>query len=507
MKKIVFATLISLVLSGCDNVAQNTLESPVQLEGVSDEALANLPNRFVDLPEPADFFEMPESLSERGQQKLLEAVAGSTLFAKQIRRKEQTGHVVIPGKEPDLVAAKLTLEAIHTNLASLSRQEPETYALIHHMTEDGYMEAWLIAPDGRVVSGRGDAPYTGLSQMSDDLGVTRMAGTRTLREQGEEELTPAEIANLEKEDRTKTAIEARRRGLKDAADSLLPGHVSDVLGSRAGRLLIVAAKDSGTAPYAALPLANGYLAENWSLVVMPDVLSLGEDQIGFDFGAIDINKAVIVGNPDLTSHTSQKWRDLPGAKEEALAVSNLLPDPNNTVLIGEKATTSALRRAISKRRDTGLVYIASHAVSNNNNPLTRSYIAMAQKHYWAGEIRVEQFPGWKNHHPLVVLSACQTGLGRTFEGGHFGISKTWKTAGAGQVVASLWNVDDKATNVLMTKFVTHLKAGIAPEFAMQKAQIDTLHYENRPNNRPYFNDPKKWASFTVFGQPSLNSAP
>ena len=180
----------------------------------------------------------------------------------------------------------------------------------------------------------------------------------------------------------------------------------------------------------------------------------------------------------------------------------MLDAPGNRLMIGEEATRRNLVRAIESRRDTGLVYIASHAVSHPRNPLTRGYVAMSGGHYYAGHIRQENFPGWDNNHPLVVLSACQTALGRTLEGGGFGIARTWTRAGAGQVAGSLWNVSDSATNVLMTNFMRQMKAGYAPEFAMQKAQLQTLRHVDDRGRQPFMNDPKMWASFTIFGKPS-----
>jgi CHAT domain-containing protein len=97
---------------------------------------------------------------------------------------------------------------------------------------------------------------------------------------------------------------------------------------------------------------------------------------------------------------------------------------------------------------------------------------------------------------LVVMSACQTALGRVFDGGTFGVARTWTNAGAGQVVASLWNVSDAATLRLMERFARALKTGQAPEQAMQSAQLETL--------KDYPNDPRLWASFTVIGKPTLS---
>lgn len=54
---------------------------------------------------------------------------------------------------------------------------------------------------------------------------------------------------------------------------------------------------------------------------------------------------------------------------------------------------------------------------------------------------------------LVVLSACQTGLGKIEDAGIIGLARAFKIAGAGEVVVSLWNVDDKVTAELMTSFI------------------------------------------------------
>src|SRR3546814_3015294 len=82
----------------------------------------------------------------------------------------------------------------------------------------------------------------------------------------------------------------------------------------------------------------------------------------------------------------------------------------------------------------GLVYIASHAVADPQNPLTRGFVAMAGEHYYAGYIRQEKFPDWKRQPPLVVVSACQTALGRVLDGGGFGVTQSWVEAGAGQEI-------------------------------------------------------------------------
>ena len=244
--------------------------------------------------------------------------------------------------------------------------------------------------------------------------------------------------------------------------------------------------------------------ENWSFVVVPDIGTLLEHNPVFDRDAIDISNAVVVGDPDLSGDERYDWSPLPGARLEAERVAKLLAIQPERVLIGSSATRRNLTSAIKKDPDIGMVYLATHAVSDRENPLTQGFIAMSGPggHYYPGHIRQEEFPGWDDHHPLVVISACQTALGRVMNAGNFGVARTWTKIGAGQVVASLWNVSDRATYILMSKFVDRLKAGDVPEIAMQTAQIATLRHKRSNGAQPYLNDPKMWASFMVYGKPS-----
>jgi len=79
---------------------------------------------------------------------------------------------------------------------------------------------------------------------------------------------------------------------------------------------------------------------------------------------------------------------------------------------------------------------------------------------------------------LVVLSACETGLGRGFYGqGVMGLQRAFHAAGARAVVASLWKVDDAATSVLMEQFYTNLWVKKMPKLeALRQAQITVLKY-------------------------------
>jgi CHAT domain-containing protein len=124
---------------------------------------------------------------------------------------------------------------------------------------------------------------------------------------------------------------------------------------------------------------------------------------------------------------------------------------------------------------------------------------------------------------LVVLSACETGLGEITGDGVFGLQRGFKKAGAQSILMSLWKVDDTATQMLMTQFYTNLTSGMSKRKSLLEAQRYVREYEtevevnnltswrqhqdqkssvenNTPTQtkkvRPY-SDPKYWAAFIL----------
>ena len=96
------------------------------------------------------------------------------------------------------------------------------------------------------------------------------------------------------------------------------------------------------------------------------------------------------------------------------------------------------------------------------------------------------------HSELVVLSACDTGLGRFFNGeGVVGLSRAFLCAGAEAVCVSLWRVADASTPELMRVFYDKLLAGTPKRLALQAPQLEML---NSPQARP-----SQWAPFVLFG--------
>lgn len=105
---------------------------------------------------------------------------------------------------------------------------------------------------------------------------------------------------------------------------------------------------------------------------------------------------------------------------------------------------------------------------------------------------------------LVVLSACQTGLGEIRGDGVFGLQRGFKKAGANTLLMSLWKVDDEATRLLMTKFYESFLSGKTKYEALKEAQNYLRNYEGQTKMatsgnetiRP-FQDPRYWAAFIL----------
>jgi len=96
---------------------------------------------------------------------------------------------------------------------------------------------------------------------------------------------------------------------------------------------------------------------------------------------------------------------------------------------------------------------------------------------------------------LTVLSACQTALGKDIKGeGFVGLTQSFMSAGSKSVVASLWEVDDRATAILMADFYkSMLQQGMTPAAALRSTKLKMMQQEQW--RAPYF-----WAGFVLQGE-------
>jgi len=94
---------------------------------------------------------------------------------------------------------------------------------------------------------------------------------------------------------------------------------------------------------------------------------------------------------------------------------------------------------------------------------------------------------------LVVLSACETGLGEIHEGeGVYGLRRSFQEAGVAEVVSSLWEVSDAGTQALMTEFYDKLLSGVPAREALREVQLDLI-------DSPEWGYPYIWSAFMIVG--------
>ena len=111
-----------------------------------------------------------------------------------------------------------------------------------------------------------------------------------------------------------------------------------------------------------------------------------------------------------------------------------------------------------------------------------------------GFLRLNEIYNLKLNADIVVLSACQTTLGESARGeGIVGLTRGFLYAGAPQVLASLWSVDDRATTEFLRRFYDALlRRGLPAAAALQSAQLALL-------NDPGWKDPYYWSAFVLQG--------
>lgn len=159
---------------------------------------------------------------------------------------------------------------------------------------------------------------------------------------------------------------------------------------------------------------------------------------------------------------------------------------NLKTVIGEDVQTS------------GIIHLATHGIINSDFPeLSGVVFSLVDENGnpQDGFLRLYEIYNLRLGANLVVLSACETALGKEIKGeGIIGLTRGFMYAGASSVVASLWRVEDKATAELMKYFYQKmLKENLRPADALRRAQISMISEKNTQN--PFF-----WAAFTLQGE-------
>jgi len=159
-----------------------------------------------------------------------------------------------------------------------------------------------------------------------------------------------------------------------------------------------------------------------------------------------------------------------------------------TVRTGADATPGAY--AASKPERFSIIHFTAHAEANSDDALDSAIILSPQGDRY--KLYAREVVGIPIRADLVTISACSGAAGRTFAGeGLVGFAWSFLRAGARNVIAGLWEVDDRSTAWLMDTLYAGLRHGMSPEESLRQAQL-TLLKSQEPYPKPYY-----WAPFQV----------
>lgn len=184
------------------------------------------------------------------------------------------------------------------------------------------------------------------------------------------------------------------------------------------------------------------------------------------------------------------FKPLPNSGAEAQAIARLT---NGEAIIGAEATKANF---LKRSPDFKILHLATHSAAND---VLGEYSFVALQAENAGQkidmLYARDIYGLRLSADLVVLSACETALGQYRNGeGIIGLTRAFTCAGARNVVASLWSVNDASTKSLMILFYKEIKKGLPYNRALANAKRAFIQ-GNRQFAHPYY-----WAGFVLNGR-------
>lgn len=381
---------------------------------------------------------------------------------------------------PKIQLRDASVKSLAAVLASRSTSEaaylPKT-AILFYSYDQGVLRTWLIDEKGiRAYDQKTLSPEriaAAISDLRDSMNVDALQFLRAPRKRKDLPVAGNSKARL-----------PVNQAVSIATDILLPPSMAGALAS-VEHLIVVPVLNIGTVPFAILqPFgSDSFLIDKMSVSLAPSLFDIGQ---AFYYWNPRFSSPLVVGNPFVPPGTEWIIPPLPGAEVEAREVARAL---HTKPLLGKEATKEIVpQRALQ----SDILYFAMHGVASSDDPLTGGFLLLSapnveQGKWTAGEVQHMELERTR----MVVLSACQTGLGKVHDAGIIGLARAFQIAGVPRVVMSLWSVNDEATNELMQAFMRNVQSDIPAE-ALRKAMIETK------KKRPH---PSEWASFVLFGTP------
>jgi len=191
-------------------------------------------------------------------------------------------------------------------------------------------------------------------------------------------------------------------------------------------------------------------------------------------------------------------RRLPFTRKEADAIVALVPRSESKEALDFEATRATAMS--DDMRNYRFVHFATHSFLNNVHPeLTGIVLSLVDRQggEQEGFLRASEVFNLKLNAEMVVLSSCQTGLGKEIKGeGFIGLTRAFMYAGAKRLLVSQWEVSDEASATLMSRTYKYMlgETKMTPAAALRAAQLSVL--AEKRWQAPYY-----WAAFGLEGEP------
>ncbi len=425
--------------------------------------------------------------------------AGSGTFEMDLRSYERDYARLLMLRSVPPVAywlnKPITAESIGECLSSYYESAP--IAILLYFYDEGALKIWLIDRNGIQFDGKSNIGEQELNRLEKAL----KAGLNTGKY---DRLRKPRLRGFDLEEAGGEGSGDIQTTIAGISKILLPAGLGQkLLDLKTEHLIIVPSLNIQQIPLALLkPLEDeSTFMDHWSYSFAPSIYGIADlilrkhhessQEAGYNQGALS-EEALFVGNPDFAEHKKWILPSLPGAEAEVLAVSKKLRIPDTQVLTGKAATKEMV---LEKTAGASILFLATHGVADPEDPLHGSGLFFApSKRYPEGFWSAKEIQHSKLKALLVVLSACQTGLGSAQDAGVIGLSRAFHLAGAENVVMSLWSVGDDATREFMEIFMEKIQA---PHRFFPGGPLRQTMLEYRAKNP----DPLAWAAFSVFGLP------
>jgi CHAT domain-containing protein/Tfp pilus assembly protein PilF len=232
-----------------------------------------------------------------------------------------------------------------------------------------------------------------------------------------------------------------------------------------------------------------YLIERATISIAP---SLGV-VAGVDGTTGTENSILLIGDPE---PAVEEYQRLPYASKEMTLIEQKFAASSGGRVPGHSVVLEGARAYPAAYRDNdpskfSFIHFAAHAAANRESPLDSALIL--SRHDSGYTLSARDVMNVPLHAELVTLSACRSAGARAYSGeGPVGLSWAFLRAGARNVVAGLWDVNDLSTASLMADFYGRLTAGAAPADALRKAKLVLAHSAGA-YRKPFY-----WGPFQLY---------